>query len=65
MEQRQFQFVFAGASLEVKLVRSFPENVGWNIKYDFVYFSDLQQLAAAFSAKDILFSLRVFYSNSS
>ena len=41
MEQLQFQFVFAGASLEVKLVRSFPENVGWNIKYDFVYSSDL------------------------
>ena len=53
--------MFTSTSLEVKLVRnlSFPvsfEIVGWNITHNFVYFSDLEQLAASFLATDILLS---------
>ena len=53
--------MFTGTSLEVKLVRSwnFPvsfEIAGWDITHGFVYFSDLEQLAASFLATDILFS---------
>ena len=62
--------MFTGTSLEVKLVRSwtFPvsfEIAEWNKIHDFVYFSDLDQLATSFLPTDILFSLRVFYSNGS
>ena len=48
--------------LEVEI---FQKIIGWNITYDFVLFSDLQQVAASFLATDILLSLRTFYSNSS
>ena len=55
---------------EVKRFRSwnFPlsfEIVGWNITHDFVYFSDLEQLAAWFLATDISCLWGVFHSNSS
>ena len=48
-------------SFEVKLVRSWNfqvsfEIAGWDIPHDFVYFSDLDQLAASFLATNILFS---------
>ena len=44
--------MFTGTSLEMKLVRSWNflvsfEIVGWVITHDFVYFSDLGQLAAS------------------
>ena len=50
--------MFTGTSLEVKLVRSWNfrvsfEIVGWDIIHDFVYFSDLEQLAASFSATNV------------
>ena len=68
--------MFTGTSLEVKLVRSwnFPVGfgiVGWDITHDFVLFClthdfpDLGQLSASFLATNILFSWRVFDSNSS
>ena len=45
--------MFAGASLEMKLVRSWNFRVSFEIirlgeKHDFVYFSDLEQLAVSF-----------------
>ena len=60
--------MFTSTSLEVKLVRnlSFPvsfEIVGWNITHNFVYFSDLEQLAASFLATDILFLNRMASEN--
>ena len=50
--------MFTGTSLEVKLVRSWNfrvsfEIVGWDIIHDFVYFSDLEQLAASFLATNV------------
>ena len=50
--------MFIGTSLEVKLVRSWNfrvsfEIVGWDIIHDFVYFSDLEQLAASFLATNV------------
>ena len=55
--------MFTGTSLEMKLVRSYNfqvsfEIVGWDKTHNFVYFSDLEQLAASFLATNVLFSCR-------
>ena len=62
--------MFTSTSLKVKLIRSGSfqvrfEIVGWNVTHDFVYFSDLEKIGPSFLSTDILFSWRVFYSNSS